>query len=212
MEAHAGTPSITVRGIAVIRTEPDEASLILTLNALRDDPGAALSEVAARSNALAALLDELGVARTDRTTTGIMLEEEWDHTDQGRRSLGHRATSRLSVRLADPELIGRLVTKATSDLAAAVHGPNWMISLDNPVRLEAARLAAADARRRAEAYAEGIGARLGRLAGLREPGTREPHVQTSMRAMAGFGSSMHVELGEHEIAALVDATFTLELD
>lgn len=211
MEGRANTPSITVRGIAVIRTEPDEASLVLTLNALHDSPGAALSEVAARSNALAGLLDELGVAKSDRTTTGIMVEEEWDHTDRGRRSLGHRAVSRLSVRLADPELIGRLVTKATTDLAAVVNGPNWVISLDNPVRLEAARLAAADARRRAEAFAEGIGAGLGPLIGLREPGTREPHVvQTGMRAMAGHGS-MHVELGEHEIAAFIDATFALEL-
>jgi uncharacterized protein YggE len=212
MGDHASTPSITVRGIATIRTEPDEASLVLTLNALEDTPGAALSEVAVRSNALAALLDELGVGKSDRTTTGITVEEEWDHTDKGRRSLGHRAVSRLSVRLADPELIGRLVTKATTDLAAVVNGPHWVISLDNPVRLEAARLAAADARRRAEAYAEGIGATLGRLIGLREPGTREPAMATtSMRAMAGHGS-MHVELGEHEIAAGVDATFALELD
>lgn len=211
MEAHASTPTITVRGIATIRTEPDEASLVLTLSTREDTPGAALSEVAARSNALAGLLDELGVAKSDRTTTGIMVEEEWDHTDKGRRLLGHRAVSRLSVRLADPELIGRLVTKATTDLGTVVNGPNWVISLDNPVRLEAARLAAADARRRAEAYAEGIGARLGWLIGLREPGTREPHVGTSMRAMAGHGS-MHVELGEHEVAALVDATFALELD
>jgi uncharacterized protein YggE len=211
MEAHGSTPSITVRGIAAIRTEPDEASLWFTLNALEDAPGPAVSDVAARSNALAALLDELGVPKADRLTTGITVEEEWDHTDKGRRSVGHRATSRVSVRLTDPDLLGQLVTRATSDLAAMVNGPRWVVSLDNPVRLEAARLAAADARRRAEAYAEGVGARLGCLIGLSEPGTRDPHMATSMRAMAGHGA-VHVEFGEHEVATFIDATFALELD
>ena len=211
MPPEAAAPSITVRGIAAIRTEPDEALLGITLSALEEAPGAALSDVAARSNALAGLLDDLGVAKTDRTTTGIMVEEEWDHTDKGRRSLGYRATSRLSVRLADPELIGRLVERATSDLAAVVNGPSWVISLDNPARLEAALVAGADARRRAEAYAEGIGTRLGRLIELREPGTQDRHMPSSVRAMVGY-SPMHVESGEQEVAAAIDVTFALELD
>ena len=209
MEAHASTPTIMVRGIAAIRTEPDEAVLWLTLSALAGTPGVALSDVSARSNALIALLDELGVPKADRSTTGMTVEEEWDHTEKGRRSLGHRATSRVSVRLADPDLIGRLVTAATSELEAVVHGPSWLISLDNPVRLDAARQAAADARRRAEAYAEGVGARLGRLLLLGEPGLQDAHYRT-VRAMAGHGQ-MPVEVGEHEVGAAIEATFELEL-
>jgi hypothetical protein len=147
MEADAATPTITVRGIACLRTEPDEAVLWLVLSALEDAPGAALSDVSKRSTALVALLDELGVAKADRSTAGITVEEEFDHTQKGRRSLGHRATSRVSVRLTEPDLIGRLVTQATADLAARVDGPRWLLSLDNPVRLEAARQASADAKR-----------------------------------------------------------------
>ena len=208
-------PSITVRGDARVRTEPDEAVLGITLSALDAAPGAALSDVAERSHALVALLDELGVPKRDRPTAGITVEEEWDHSGTGRRSLGHRASARQSVRLTEPDLIGRLVTQATSDLGARIDGPRWVISLDNPVWLEAARRASADARRKAEAYADGIGARLGRLLALAEPGTTPP-----LRVPTAVGLSptsmgrreMPVEPGEHEAGAAIEATFALELD
>jgi len=102
MQLDQTTPTITVLGSAVVRGEPDEAVLSITLTVLEDAAGAALSDVSERSNALIALLDEAGVPKADRSTTGVTVDEEWDHTEQGRRSLGHRATARLSVRLAGP--------------------------------------------------------------------------------------------------------------
>jgi uncharacterized protein YggE len=208
-------PSITVRGDARMRTEPDEAVLWVSLSALEAAPGAALSDVSGRSDALVALLDELGVARADRSTAGITVEEEWDHTEQGRRSLGHRATARISVRLTDPEQMGRLIARATEELGARIDGPRWLVSLDNPVWLEAARQASADARRKAEAYAEGIGAGLGRLMALSQPRTSPPAafgVALSGQARMAARREMPVEAGEHEVAAAIEATFALELD
>jgi uncharacterized protein YggE len=203
-------PTITVRGVGLIRAEPDEAMLWITLTALKDGPGEALADVSTRASALAALLDELDVAKADRSTSGITVAEEFDHTEQGRRSLGHRASSGMSVRLTDPDLIGRLVAKATEDLGARIAGPRWLISLDNPVRLEAAREAAADARRKAEAYAKGVGATVGQLIRLSEPGERgaEMHFGRAVRASI---ESIPVEPGEHDVAASIEATFALDL-
>jgi hypothetical protein len=204
-----GTPTVTVMGGAVVRAEPDEAVLWISLSALQDAPGPALSDVSARSNALVALLNELGVDKADRSTTGITVYEEFDHTASGRRSLGHRAISRVSVRLTDFDLVGRLIAQATENLAARIDGPRWLISPTNPVRLEAARQAAADSRRKAQAYAEGVGAKLGRLIRLVEP---DP--QFVIRAAGGLkpmaAEPMPVDPGEHEVAAAVHATFTLD--
>ena len=206
-------PTVTVRGDAVLRVEPDEAVLWITLTALAESPGDALSDVSARSLALIAMLDEIGVGRSDRPTTGVTVEEEFDHTEQGRRSLGHRALSRVSVRLSDLERIGQLISEATEKLAARIDGPRWIISPDNPVRLEAARAAAAAARRKAEAFAEGVDAKLGPLLGLSEPGLQP--VNLRMAAAVGFGGAaptMHVEPGDQEVAASIVASFVLELD
>jgi uncharacterized protein len=210
MPADMPTPTVTVWGEALLRTEPDEAVLWLTLTAVEDAPGAALSDVATRYAALVALLDGLGVTKADRSTTGITVEEEHDHTKSGRRLLGHRATSQTSVRMTDPEQIGQLVARVTDELSARIRGPHWLISLDNPIRLEAARRAAADAERKARAYAEGVGAGLGPLILLSESGDAGARRVPRALALSARGAEpMPVEPGEQAVTASIEATFTL---
>jgi hypothetical protein len=43
-----GTPVVSVVGNAVLRAEPDEAMVLVTLSALRDTPGPAVEDVARR--------------------------------------------------------------------------------------------------------------------------------------------------------------------
>jgi uncharacterized protein YggE len=210
MPAELPSPSVTVWGEAVLRTEPDEAVLWLTLSAVEEAPGAALSDVAERGATLVTLLDGLGVSKADRSTTGITVEEEHEHTGSGPRVVGHRATSQTSVHLADPEQVGQLVSRAAEELAARINGLRWLISLDNPVRLEAARQAAANAERKARAYAEGIGAGLGPLIRLSEPGVTSDHMPIRMAAR-GSSHTMPVEAGEQAVTAAIEATFALVL-
>jgi uncharacterized protein YggE len=207
-------PTVTVRGDAVLRVEPDEAVLWIMLTALKEAPGDALSDVSGRSETLITMLDQLGVDKRDRSTTGVSVAEEFDHTEQGRRSLGHRAFSRVSVRLSDSERIAQLLARATENLEARIEGPQWQISLNNPVRLEAARQAAAAARRKAEAFAEGVGAKLGELLELSEPGHQQMRIrQANAVGYSGGGvEPMPVEPGEQEVTASIQATFALDLD
>jgi uncharacterized protein YggE len=181
---------VSVVGEAVLRAEPEEAMVLVTLSALEDTPGPALEDVARRGGSLSALLDELSIAPSDRSTTGVTVQEEFDHTNEGRRSLGHRASSTVAVRLTEVELIGRLVTRVTTQLDARVDGPRWQVAPDNPLRLEAARQAAADGKRKAQAYAEGVGAQLGELVGLADQlgelvGLAEPGAAQALRGAGG---------------------------
>ncbi|MDQ6730654.1 MAG: SIMPL domain-containing protein [Actinomycetota bacterium] len=205
----SASPTVSVVGSAVLRAEPDEAMVVVILSALKDGPGPALEDVARRSEALVALLDELGIASSDRSTTGVSVHEDFDHTHEGRRSLGHRAESAIAVRLTALDLIGRLVIRATTELDARVDGPHWLAA-ENPVRLEAARQAAADGQRKAQAYAEGVGARLGALIRLTEPeaaaGSRRGAKFIALSASSG---DMPVEAGEQEITATIEVTFAL---
>ena len=205
-------PTVTVRGVGSVRSEPDEAILWITLSALDDAPGKALKDVSTRTSAPATLLDEVGVAKADRSTTGVTVSEEFDHTpEKGQHSRGHRATARILVRLSDPEIIGQLIAHATENVAARIDGPQWLISLDNPARLEAARRAASDASRKAQAYAEGVGAKLGSLVRLSEPGVQyEMPIRQARAVGLSAGGSMPVEQGEHEVGASIEATFRLE--
>ena len=207
MAAVDDTPTIRVRGTGTGRSEPDEALMWITLTAMADAPGEALSDVAARSNSLSTALDEFGIDKADRTTSGVTVFEEFDHTHEGRKSLGHRATTEVTWRLTDPELIGQLVSRAAGALGARVEGPRWRIAPDNPVRLEAAREAARDAERKARAYAEGVGAQLGRPLRMTEP--EHGHVGWVAAARASR-NRVQVDTGEHEVSASIQVTFALE--
>jgi uncharacterized protein len=201
---------VSVIGEAVLRAEPDEAMVVVTLSALDARPGPALEDVAHRSDALLGLLDELEIAPSDRSTTGVSVHEDFDHTSEGRRSLGHRAVSAVAVRLTELELIGRLIARTTTELDARVDGPRWQIAPHNPVRLEAARQAAANGQRKAQAYAEGVGARLGALVRLAEPGSGVLSRRSStIEAFAASGGGMPIEPGEQEISAVIEITFML---
>jgi len=209
------TPTVTVRGEAILRAEPDEAMVWITLTALENDPGQGLADVSRRSQALVGLLDELGVAGQDRSTAGVKVREEFDYTKSGRRSLGHRATASVSARLTDPEVIGRLITRATTDLQARIEGPRWQIAARNPINLEVAREAAADGRRKAQAYARGVGAKLGRIIRLAEPDTEVAapvmHRAAVLESAGAPGDEMSIEPGEQEVSAAINVTFALDL-
>ena len=207
MAALDGEATIRVLGQGTVRAEPDEALLWITLTEAADTPGEALAVVATRSNSLSTVLDELGVDPADRTTASVTVSEEFDHTSEGRRSLGHRAATQVVLRLADPVLVGRLVSRAAGELDAHIDGPRWQIAPENPVRLEAAREAARDAERKARAYAEGLGVALGRPLRLAEP---EPGQVGWVAAAARRVDSVSVEPGEHEVFASIEVTFALE--
>ena len=83
-----------------------------------------------------------------------------------------------------------------------------------PIRLEAARRASVDARRKAEAYASGVGAELGALITLVEP--EHPGGSTlrlgrfeSLSSAVPGGTGTPIEAGQIEVTAAIDATFEL---
>lgn len=210
-ERSENLPTVRALGESALRIEPDEAFVWLTLTSLNPSAGEALTDVGGRSGAMAALLDELGIAAEDRSTTGITVTEEFDHTSEGRRSLGQRAAATTVVRVSDSGLIGRIIMRATTELDARIQGPSWRVSPHHQVWMEAARQAAAQARRKAEAYARGVDAELGPLISISEPD--EPRFQGRLMPLAAraasAGPELQVDAGDQEVTASVWVEFEL---
>jgi uncharacterized protein len=207
--------TLTVRGQGLASAQPDEVALQIELTALEQTPEGAFTEVATRSERLAMVLDELDVAAPNRSTTGAIVREEHEYQNDRRVHRGYRGISRVVVRLSDASNIGRLMKEAASAAQARFEGPWWKIAPENPARAEACRLAAADARRKAEAYAEALGVRLRAIEMVTEPGvSREPQryrrEPVHVLAMSAGPPELEVEAGELEVAAAVEVTFHLE--
>jgi uncharacterized protein len=205
--------TVTVRGVGNARTSPDEASVSLTMEAVEQTAAAALAKVAERTQALIELCDALGIDPAARVTTGASVAEHGEHDREGRwQHRGYRAWNQVSARVGEASVVGELIAGAV-ERRVQVNGPAWTIAPDNPAHPAACRGAALDARRRAEAYAEALGARVGALVAVRDPGTgpQPPPRPMRMAAMEAAGvEALPVEAGEQVVSAVVEVEFQVE--
>ena len=203
-----------VRGHAVVPGDPDDGELAVELAAVRATADEAYADVAARSERLESLFGELGIEPAARSTAGVAIHEHRDYDEQGRpRHRGYRAANRILVRLREPERLARLMREAVAAVDARVAGPAWRLAPGNPARAEACRLAALDARTKAEAYAGALGCRLGALVEAVEP-TAAPVDPLARAETASFSALDQPEVpiapGRLDALAALDVTFALE--
>jgi hypothetical protein len=201
-------PTVTARGEAVVPGRPDEGIWTIDVSAPGAAADEALAEVTSRVHALHELLDEIGVEPALRSTTGVTVREEFDFVDGKQVHRGYRAQHTTMVRLHDPVLAGRVLQGATERAQAQVRGPAWWVAPDNPARVEACRRAAAEAKRKAEAYAEALGSTLGAVVEIREPSSAPAPLPRAM-TLAAADARLEVDAGELSVTARVEVTFLL---
>jgi uncharacterized protein len=202
--------TVTARGEAVVPGEPDEGIWVIAVSSLENTPDAALADVGERSTALDGLLDELEVPKEKRSTTGVTVREEFEYADGKQVHRGFRAENLLTVRLMDASIAGRLLQGSIARAKASVRGPTWWIAPDNPARMEACRRAAVEAKKKAEAYADALGLRLGPVAEIREPDPGTGPIRPVMMRAAEV-STVEVDPGELLVEAQVEVSFHLNI-
>ena len=204
--------TVTARGEATVPGKPDEGVWTITVGALEATPDAALGEVGARSDALGIALDDIGAAAERRSTTGVSVREEFDYADGRQVHRGFRAQNVITIRLTDAAVAGKLIQSSIERAKAEVRGPVWWIAPDNPARVEACKRAAAEAKRKAEAYAEALGMRLGAVAEIREAaiGGPVPMPRGGAMTLAAAEAAIEVDPGELNVDAQVEVSFHLE--
>jgi len=222
-ETNPRGPTVTVLGTASVRVRPDQAQIQLEVSKVARHPDEAHEDVAARSGRLDELLEELGVPKEQRTTSGVSVAPERSWSGGRWERKGWRATNRIIVRLDDASVAGRLIADAVDRVEASVGGPWWVVTPAHPQRMEACTQAALQARGKAEAYAAAVGLRLGPVTEIREPGTGHPDrlatqafaaaAPVAMASRAGEEAPpapIEVDPGEVEVFGSVEVTFELE--
>lgn len=197
----------------MVPAKPDSADLVLTLSALDLTPEEALADVARRSDELKQILSGCGIAEQDRLTSGITVRQERERVADQYVHRGYVARTTVIVRVADPDMIGRLMKSAIAEVGAEISGPHWRVAEDNPAHSEVRKAPIADARRRADAYVEALGVRLGAIVEVREPGIG-PHATqgliTSDAPYSGSGAELDVEAGDVDVHCAIDVVYRIE--
>jgi uncharacterized protein len=145
-------------------------------------------------------------------TTVYDLQFEWDWVNNKRVPRGYVARNTIEVRVGALDRLGELLDAAVSAGATSVSDVRFDLKDRSKLERDALRLAAADAKARAEAAAEGIGGAIARVIRIEEHGVVAPPPVPMMRAMreeAGAAQSVPISAGQMELRARVTVTCAL---
>jgi uncharacterized protein YggE len=209
--------SVVVRGTSSQLVQPDRAVVGIALSVVAADAASALDQVSARSQVLQEQLTSLGFAPEDWVTDGLSVAEEWEYRRDQHTLVGHRASTAVTVTVDQLDRLAPLVRVAVGDAGGQVRDLRWEVDREHPVRHELLGRAARDARRRAEAYTEALGLRLGAVELISEaPIAAGPSPQPMADAMpmaramkASAAPEMAVSGGQIELSAAVHVRFAI---
>lgn len=217
--AHAQEPPprddlVVTRGEGLVRRAPDRAFVTIAAESRARQPKPAQQ---ANATAMTAVLEKLrALGLTDETirTLAIGVEPEYDWTD-GKQSLrGYVARNVIEVRLDDIARVGEVVDAAVGSGATQVRNVRFTLKDMAGAEREALRLAAADARARAEALASGVSRGVARIIRLDEVGEVRPEPMMARMAaapmMADPAPQTPVAAGEIEVRATVTLTAVMK--
>ena len=194
-------PHIVVRGTGQATALPDRAVIRVEVDGEGGSRDDAYREAAKGANAVDAVIAAHAAAIVRNQTAALVVHPKtrWRRGESVRTGWRGSRTSLLEITDFAPlgELFGEL-----AGAGGAVAGPYWRLDLDNAAHAEARRLAAEDARSRAETYAGSLGLRITGIAWVAEPGLRE-----TMPPVPAFGSPVaRTMMAEQAPDELIDVT------
>lgn len=169
---------VVTKGTGEVERIADRAQLWVTFTATATERAEAVRLLGIKIEQVEPLLAQDGVEVRSRR---LSVHPYWSGETQ--TPAGVHAEQQYQLRVADQATLEQLVAALTGAEPTTLNGPDWELSDAAEAAREAQVLAVADARRRAEGYAEALGVRLGAL--LRISDGDEQHYAPMARA-AGF--------------------------
>jgi hypothetical protein len=161
---------LTVTGSGGVDSVPDMAVITMGVTAQAETAAAAMEQTSAGTAEVLARLEEAGIAPRDMQTSDLSLNPVWnDRAGPGERQItGYEARNTVTVRVRALEELGGILDTVVQSGANTFNGLSFALQDPLPALDEARRRAVADARRKAELYAEAAGVTLGPLLELSE--------------------------------------------
>ena len=218
--------TITVEGQGEVVAVPDIATFSFSVRAEAEDANSAQENSAETMNAIIKALGDEGVEEVDIKTTSYNLFPEYEYIRQectggfcppGERQLkGYSVNQTVSVKVREVDDAGDLISRVGELGATNISGLNFTIDDDNTLKTDAREMAIEDAEEKAEALADSLDVRLGRIVGFWEDaGGRYP-----VDAFGGFALESaasddgrvapQLPSGENTINSVVSITYEIK--
>ena len=212
--------TLSISAQATVKREPDIAYITAGVQAERDTASEAMSAQAEAMTGVFDALETAGVAEKDMQTSNFSLwprytyieTKQKDGSSRGEQKLiGYTASNQLTVKVRDLDNLGATMDSLVKAGGNTFNGLNFALDDDTEVMQEARRKAMADARARADLYAEAAGLRVLRIVTISEGGsyTPQPMPMARLEAKAADSFSSPVAGGEVGYNATVNVVFEL---
>ena len=203
---------IEVTGEGAVSAAPDFALVTLGVTTTAKSAGEAMAANAKAANTLVSLIKAEGIAPADIQTSAISISPMFSHEQPAQTRVpaitGYSVSNQLTVTVRELARLGELLDKAVAAGANSAYGVSFGHN-DLSALLDKARpLAVADAKRKAQIYADAGGAKLGRLMTLAEESGRQAPIALASRAYAQAVPTP-IEAGEDKLIVTVTARFEL---
>jgi len=207
--------SVSSNGIASVEVVPDLVSVYFSVETKGDNSKEAKDANAVIVDDVVTALIKEGFVRDDIVTENFNVYEDWIWNDGERTSNGYKATHSIKVKLDSDGEVGDVID-AGVDAGANLGYINFELSreLENQYKVEALKLAAQDARIKAAAIAEGLGAELGDVISTSSSDfDYNPWMAYSndgMTSVSGAKVETEIQVGERTISGRVSVTYELK--
>ena len=163
---------IVVQGRGEVTAVPDRAEIRAVVDVTAVERQDAYDDAARVSAAIDGVLAAHTAAIARSTTTAMVVRPttRWDDGEAVRT--GWQAIRTTGIEVSDFDELTAVVGELVAT-GAGVSGPDWHLDPANAAHNEARRLAAEDARRRADDYAAALGLTIRAVAWVAEPGLRK---------------------------------------
>jgi uncharacterized protein YggE len=198
---------VTVAGDATVAVAPDTAMIRIGVTSQGKDARAASEANAKQMTAVLNAIKANGIDARDIQTSRLSLQPQYDATKPGAARLtGFQVTNQVTVRIRDIGKLPSILDHAIAAGANEMSGIEFVVSQQSRLLDQARTEAIADARRKAELYAQAAGAKLGRVIAITDEGATPPPRPVMQAVRAG---AVPVAPGEQTLRASVTVSYEL---
>lgn len=212
---------VTVNGVGEVREAPDMATVTSGVVTQGETAREALDANNAAMAELIAVLREAGIEDRDIQTSGFSVQPRYvyperaspDGYSQPPRIVGYEVSNNVSVRVLALDDLGAILDQAVGVGANAINGISFGIADESAVLGLARQRAVADARDRAQLYADAAGVALGEIVTISEQPQAVPFQQPQAmlaRAEMAYDSAVPVAAGELAFTSTITMQWRLD--
>jgi uncharacterized protein YggE len=215
----AGTMQMSGHG--EVMAKPDTAYVTSGVTSQAGTARDALDANTKDMSALIAVLKDAGVAEEDIQTSGFAVNPNYIYSDQRDANgyqlppkiSGYTVTNAVTVHVRDLTILGTMLDKEVSVGANTINGINFAVEDTSALYDEARKAAFADAKGKAELYAEAAGVGLGAIQTISEnQGYTQPPQPYLYKATAGAADrSAPVPVEAGQLTFSIDVAITWDL-